>query len=261
MKIATFNINGVRRRLPQLLSWLGQARPDVVGLQEIKCDDDAFPAAALESAGYSAVWRGQGAHHGVAILARGVAPLQTRRELPGDCDDREARYIEAAVGGVLIGCLYLPNGNPCPGPRFDYKLAWMRRLVAHAGDLAAADVPAVLLGDYNVVPTDGDIYDMRSWRRNALVQPEPRAAFARLLRLGWTDALADLNPDAQTFTFWAHLRESWPRDAGLRIDHLLVGRSLVHRLADAGVDREVRGLAGASDHAPAWIRLARDATA
>ena len=256
MKIATFNVNGINARLANLLAWLEQARPDVVGLQEIKCADAAFPAAALEAAGYGAVWRGQGPHHGVAILARGARPVPTRRELPGDPQDREARYIEAAVEGVLFGCLYLPNGNPWPGPKFAYKLAWFERLLAHAGELAAADVPAVLMGDYNVVPTDGDIYDMRSWRRNALVQPEPRAAFARLLQAGWTDALGDLHPDEQPFTFWAYLRDSWPRDAGLRIDHLLVSRALVDRLRDAGVDRHVRGLAGASDHAPAWLQLA-----
>ena len=258
MKIATYNVNGINTRLANLLAWLEAVQPDVVGLQEIKCTDAAFPAAALEAAGYGAIWRGQGAHHGVAILARDATPLQTRRELPGDPVDREARYIEAAVDGVLVGCLYLPNGNPWPGPKFAYKLAWFERLIAYAGQLAAADIPAVLIGDYNVVPTDADIYDMRSWTTNALVQPEPRAAFAGLLRQGWVDALAELHPDERSFTFWAYLRHAWIRDAGLRIDHLLVSPALLPRLLAGGVNRDVRGREGASDHAPAWIELADD---
>ncbi|MBE7220509.1 MAG: exodeoxyribonuclease III [Caulobacteraceae bacterium] len=256
VKIATFNINGLNARLSNLLAWLTEETPDVVCLQEIKLHDADFPAAEIERAGYGAIWRGQGAHHGVAILARGVEPLETRRTLPGDESDQEARYIEAAVSGVLVGCLYLPNGNPQPGPKFAYKLAWFERLIAHAAALEAADVPAVLAGDFNVVPTDQDIYDMRSWRKNALTQPAPREAFARLIAQGWTDALGDLHPDERPYTFWAYLRDSWSRDAGLRIDHLLVSRSIVDRLVDAGVDREVRGVEGASDHAPAWIEVA-----
>ena len=255
MKVATFNINGLNRRLGNLLAWLDEAAPDVVCLQEIKTTDAEFPRAALASAGYGAVWRAQGPHHGVAILSRGGAPIETRRDLPGDAGDNEARYIEAACAGVLIGCLYLPNGNPRPGPKFVYKLAWFERLIRHAAALEATGVPAILAGDYNVVPTDADIYAMRSWRENALVQPEPRAAFARLLAQGWTDALAEQHPDEPAFTFWAYLRNSWPRDAGLRIDHLLVSRALVDRLVDAGVDRQVRGRAEASDHAPAWVEL------
>lgn len=255
MKIATFNINGVNQRLANLTAWLGEAQPDVVCLQEIKCSDAAFPRAAIESAGYGAIWRGQGRDHGVAILARGATPIETRHELPGDPGDREARYIEGAVGGVLIGCLYLPNGNPQPGPKFAYKLAWFDRLIAHAAELHHSGVPTVLAGDYNVVPSDHDIYSMRSWMKNALVQPEPRAAFIKLLRQGWTDAIGEMHPYEQVFTFWAYLRDSWTRDAGLRIDHLLVSQSLVSRLIDSGVDREHRDAAGASDHAPAWIRL------
>ncbi len=255
MRIATFNINGVEKRLPTLLAWLAATQPDVVCLQEIKSTDAAFPRGALEGAGYHAVWWGQGAHHGVAILARGARPVETRRGLPGDPNDRDARYIEAAAGGVLVGCLYLPNGNPQPGPKFAYKLAWFERLNAHAADLLHAGVPAVLAGDFNVVPTDQDIYDTRSWGRNALLQPEPRAAFAQLLRQGWTDALADLHPDEVLYTFWAYLRDAWPRDAGLRIDHLLVGPLLLPSLVAAGVDRDVRGWPQASDHAPAWIEL------
>jgi len=256
VRVATFNINGVVRRLDGLLVWLEQTRPDIVCLQEIKCRNADFPRAALERAGYGAVWRGQGPHHGVAILARGAAPVETRRALPGDEGDREARYIEAAAHGVLVGCLYAPNGNPQPGPKFAYKLAWMARLAAHAAVLQRSGAPAVLAGDYNVVSTDADIYDMRSWRDNALTQAEPRAAFARLLKAGWTDAVGELVLTEPAYTFWAYLRQSWPRDAGLRIDHLLVSQGLLPRLLDAGVDREVRGRPEASDHAPAWIELA-----
>ena len=255
MKIATFNINGINSRLVSLLQWLDDSRPDVACLQEIKSTNAAFPRAALRETGYGAIWSGQGPHHGVAILARGEDPIETRRSLPGNPHDHEARYIEAAVDGVLIGCLYLPNGNPRPGPKFDYKLAWFDRLIRHAADLIAADIPAILAGDFNVVPTDADIYSMRSWRENALVQPEPRAAFAKLLSQGWTDVVCDLHPDEPAYTFWDYKRDAWTRDAGLRIDHLLVGRALVHRVADAGVDREVRGREHASDHAPAWVEL------
>jgi exodeoxyribonuclease-3 len=255
MKIATFNINGVNRRLPNLLAWLDASRPDVACLQEIKCRNAEFPQAALEAAGYASIWRGQGPHHGVAILARGVEPIETRRELPGDRIDSEARYLEAAVDGILIGCLYLPNGNPQPGPKFTYKLAWFERLIAYAAELQAASVPVVLAGDYNVVPTDADIYAMRSWLTNALVQPEPRAAYARLLEAGWTDALEALHPGEPVYTFWHYLRGAWGRNAGMRLDHLLLSRAVASRLKRAGVDREVRGAENASDHAPAWIEI------
>jgi exodeoxyribonuclease III len=255
VNIATFNINGIERRLENLLAWLASAQPDVVCLQEIKCTNAGFPRAALEAAGYGSIWRGQGPHHGVAILARGGEPLETRRDLPGDPADREARYIEAAVNGVLIGCLYLPNGNPQPGPKFDYKLAWLARLLTYAAELQAANVPAVLAGDYNVVPTDFDIYDMRSWTDNALVQPEPRALFALLIARGWTDALRTLHPSEPMYTFWHYLRKRWERDAGMRLDHLLLSPTLAERLIAAGVDRAIRGEAHASDHAPAWITL------
>ena len=255
MRIATYNINGINQRFENLKAWLEDARPDVACLQEIKSTNAAFPHAALRSLGYDALWHGQGPHHGVAILTRGRPAIETRRGLPGDPRDREARYIEAAYDGILIGCLYLPNGNPRPGPKFDYKLAWFERLLAHAAGLEASGMPAVLCGDYNVVPTDGDIYAMRSWRENALTQPEPRAAFTRLLGQGWTDAVGDLHPDEPAYTFWAYLRDSWHRDAGLRIDHLLVSRALSGRLTEAGVDRSIRGAENASDHAPAWIEL------
>lgn len=259
MKIATFNINGVNRRLPNLLAWLQAASPDIVCLQELKAADRQFPRAAIEAAGYGAVWQGQSAWNGVAILARGAEPVLTRRGLPGDPADAQARYIEAAVQGVLVGCLYLPNGNPQPGPKFDYKLAWFERLIAHAAALAELDAPVVLAGDYNVVPTDHDIYVSTSWRDNALVQPAPRACFRRLLDQGWTDALRTLHPDAQMYTFWHSLRQRWQRDAGMRLDHLLLNARAAATLAEAAVDRAVRGEAGASDHAPAWIRLTKRA--
>jgi exodeoxyribonuclease-3 len=252
MKIATFNINNVVRRLPNLLAWLGASAPDVVCLQELKTTDASFPQAAIRDAGYEAVWRGQRTWNGVAILARGRRPVLVRDELPGDLEDTQSRYIEAAVGGVLVACIYLPNGNPQPGPKFDYKLAWFDRLNAHAAELHAAGVPAVLAGDYNVVPTDLDIYPTKSWAKDALLQPESRAAFARLLGQGWTDAIRTLHPSAPMYTFWDYKRNRWARDAGLRLDHLLLSPSLAQRLVGAGVDREVRGLPDASDHAPAW---------
>jgi exodeoxyribonuclease-3 len=255
MKIATFNINNVVRRLPNLLEWLRAAAPDVVCLQELKAADASFPEAAIRDAGYHAVWRGQRSWNGVAILARKQPPILVRDELPGDPADMQSRYIEAAVDGVLIACIYLPNGNPQPGPKFDYKLAWFERLIAHGAELHAADVPAVLAGDYNVVPTDQDIYPTRSWTNDALLQPESRAAFRRLLALGWTDAIGTLHPTEPMYTFWHYMRNRWERNAGLRIDHLLLSPPLVSRLLDAGVDRHVRGQVDASDHAPAWIVL------
>jgi exodeoxyribonuclease III len=259
MRIATFNINNVVRRLSNLLAWLRTSAPDVVCLQELKATDASFPAAAIQDAGYGAVWRGQRSWNGVAILARGRQPILVRDELPGDPTDRQSRYIEAAVGGVLVASLYLPNGNPQPGPKFDYKLAWFERLIAHAAELRAAAVPTVLAGDYNVVPTDLDIYPTKSWAKDALLQPASRAAFARLLDQGWTDAIRTRHPAAPMYTFWDYKRDRWRRDAGLRLDHLLLSAPLVGRLADAGVDREVRGREGASDHAPAWIVLRQGA--
>src|SRR5215471_16708847 len=255
MKIASFNVNDVNKRLGNLIRWLRAEKPDVVAPQELKAADREFPKAAIAKAGYGAVWRGQKTRNGVAILARGCEPIVTRRELPGDPDDRQARYIEAAVNGVIVTSLYAPNGNPRPGPKFDYKLAWMDRLLAHAKELYAAGVPVVLAGDYNVVPTDRDIYAVRSYAEDALLQPAPRAQFQKLLRQGWRDALRALHPDAALYTYWSYLRNRWPRDAGLRIDHLLLSALAAKRLAAAGVDREVRGEVGASDHAPAWVEL------
>jgi len=260
VRIGTFNVNDVVKRLPNLLAWLEETAPDAVCLQELKAEDGRFPAAALERAGYGAVWRGQRTWNGVAILARGAEPVITRRALPGDPDDDQARYIEAAVGGVLIGCLYAPNGNPQPGPKFEYKLAWLDRLIAHAEVLIASGAPVVLAGDYNVIPTERDIYPSksfaRSWAGNALLQPGARTRYARLLEGGWTDALLAAHPEGPPYTFWAYLRDAWARDAGLRIDHLLLSPDLAGRLRDAGVDREMRGRENASDHAPVWIELA-----
>ncbi len=256
MKIATFNINNVNRRLPNLLAWLAAAEPDIVCLQELKSTDAAFPAVALEAVGYGAVWQGQPTWNGVAILARNAEPVLTRRRLPGDPDDHQARYVEAAVRGILIASLYLPNGNPQPGPKFEYKLRWFDRLLDHAAGLIDAKVPVVLAGDYNVVPTDADIYPTRSWARDALLQPQSRQAFRRLLEQGWTDALRTLHPQESLYTFWDYKRDRWTRDAGLRLDHLLLSPALAPRLRTAGVDRDVRGREGASDHAPAWVTLA-----
>ena len=256
MKIAAFNINSIRGRLPRLLEWMAEARPDIVCLQELRIFDNEFPLAAVREAGYGAMWKGQKPrYNGVAILARGTDPVAVRRELPGDPKDSEARYLEAAVNGILVGCLYAPNGNPQPGPKFDYKLAWLRRLHEHAKGLYASGAPVVLAGDYNVVPTPNDIYPTRSYDNDALVQPQSRAAFRQLIDLGWTDAIRARHPTAPIYTYWDYMRKRWERDAGLRIDHLLLNAELSARLVEAGVDKAVRGRAGASDHAPAWIEV------
>jgi exodeoxyribonuclease-3 len=255
MKVATFNINNINRRLPNLLRWLRAAKPDAVALQELKAADTEFPAAAIEKAGYGAVWRGQKTWNGVAILARNAEPVLIRDRLPGDPADKEARYIEAAVRGIVVTSIYLPNGNPQPGPKFDYKLAWFKRLRAHAQKFIKQDVPVVLAGDYNVAPTPTDIYPTRSWDKDALIQPKSRAAFKSLVDQGWTDAIRELHPKQPMYTFWDYMRNRWPRDAGLRLDHLLLSPALATRLTKAGVDRKVRGEEGASDHAPAWVVL------
>ena len=255
MKIATFNINDINKRLANLLRWLEREKPEVVCLQELKTEQHCFPADALRSTGYEAVWVGERSWNGVAILARGQLPILTRSELPGDDLDVQARYLEAAVRGVLIACIYLPNGNPQPGPKFTYKLAWFERLIIHANDLIAARVPIVLAGDYNVVPTPQDIYATRSLDKNALVQPASREAFQRLLSQGWTDALRKLHPAGPVWTFWDYKFDRWRADKGMRLDHLLLSPQLATRLIDAGVDRWVRGEENASDHAPAWITL------
>lgn len=256
MRIATFNVNGVNGRLDVLLRWLGEKEPEVVCLQELKTPQAKFPAAAIERAGYGAVWHGQSRWNGVAILARDVEPVLTRRGLPGDPEDEQARYIEAAVCGVLIGCLYAPNGNPAPGPKFNFKLRWLERLILHAGNLRATGVPVVLAGDYNVIPHEIDVYKPERWRDDALFRPEVRQAFERLLAQGWTDAVRARHPEERIYTFWDYLRFAWQRDAGLRLDHLLLSSAVADRLVDAGVDREVRSLDHASDHAPAWVEIA-----
>jgi exodeoxyribonuclease-3 len=268
VKLATFNINNINKRLDNLLAWLAKAEPDVVSLQELKAEQEAFPVNALRSLGYEAVWQGERSWNGVAILARNQTPVVTRTSLPGDSEDhkedhkkdhhsedRQARYIEAAVQGVLITSIYLPNGNPQPGPKFNYKLAWFERLIAHAAELMASGAPVVLAGDYNVVPTPQDIYPTRSLDNNALIQPESRQAFARLLAQGWTDALRKLHPEGPLWTFWDYKFERWQKDKGMRLDHFLLSPNLSDRLVDGGVDRWARGQENASDHAPAWIML------
>jgi exodeoxyribonuclease-3 len=256
LKIATFNVNGVNGRLPVLLRWLAEARPDVVCLQELKAPQEKFPAAAIAGAGYHALWHGQKSWNGVAILARNVMPSERRRVLPGEPDDLHSRYIEAEVAGLIIGCLYLPNGNPAPGPKFDYKLRWFERLTKHARKLVKAGEPVVLAGDYNAIPTDLDVYKPERWIDDALFRPETRAAYAKLVKQGWTDALRAQHPGEPLYTFWDYFRNAYARDAGLRIDHLLLNPAASGRLMRSGVDRAVRGWEKASDHAPVWIEIA-----
>jgi exodeoxyribonuclease-3 len=255
MKIATYNVNGINGRLPVLLRWLEQSAPDVVCLQELKAPQEKFPASAIREAGYGAIWHGQKSWNGVAILARGADPQEVRRGLPGDPNDVHSRYIEAEVNGLIIGCLYLPNGNPAPGPKFDYKLRWMERLFVHAAELLENSPETVLAGDYNVMPTDLDVYKPERWVDDALFRPEVRAAFQRFIEQGWTDAIRTLHPRERIYTFWDYFRNAWARDAGLRIDHLLLSPAVAKRLTSAGVDRAVRGWEKTSDHAPTWIEL------
>ena len=255
MKIATYNVNGVNGRLEVLLRWLDEARPDIVTLQELKAPQERFPAEAIAAAGYEAIWHGQKSWNGVAILSRCGTPVETRRGLPGDPDPGQSRYIEAAVAGIIVAGLYLPNGNPRPGPRFDYKLAWFDRLHAHAANLLASKAPVVLAGDFNVMPTEIDVYKPERWLDDALFAPEVRAAYAALVAQGWTDALRKLHPGGRIYTFWKYWRGAFERDAGLRIDHLLLSPKLARRLVAAGVDREPRGWDKTSDHAPAWVEL------
>ncbi len=255
MKIATYNVNGIKSRLPRLLEWLEREQPDVACLQELKALDASFPHAELRQAGYHALWKGQRSWNGVAILARGREPVEIRRELPGDPADDHSRYLEAAVDGIVVACLYLPNGNPQPGPKFDYKLAWFDRFIAHAAGLFRSGHPVVMAGDYNVVPTDFDIYDPKSWRKDALLQPESRERYRNLLDQGWIDAIRHLHPDTPVYTFWDYFRQHWQRNAGLRIDHLLLNADLAPALTGCGVDAWVRGQEGASDHAPTWVEL------
>ena len=255
MKIATYNVNGVNGRLPVLLQWLGESQPDVVCLQELKAPEEKFPEQAILDAGYQAIWHGQKSWNGVAILSKIGKPEEVCRALPGDPDDIHSRYIEANIKDIRIGCLYLPNGNPAPGPKFDYKLRWFERLSEHAARLLAEKIPVVLTGDYNVMPTEKDVYKPERWVDDALFRPETRAAFKNLVSQGWTDAIRKLYPDEIIYTFWDYFRNAYGRNAGLRIDHFLLSPQLSKRLQAAGVDREVRGWEKTSDHAPVWIEL------
>jgi exodeoxyribonuclease III len=255
MKIATFNVNSVNARLPNLLRWLKETSPEVVCLQELKSTQENFPETAIRDAGYGVIWHGQKSWNGVAILSRGSDPAEVRRALPGDPEDLHSRYIEANVNGVLIGCLYLPNGNPAPGPKYDYKLGWLNRFARHAADLLSSGAPVVLAGDYNIIPTEKDVYKPERWVDDALFRVEVRDIYAKLLGAGWTDALRSVQPDATIYTFWDYFRNAYGRDAGLRIDHLLLSPAVAPRLLDAGVDRHVRGWEKASDHAPTWVSL------
>lgn len=256
MKIATYNVNGVNGRLPVLLRWLEETRPDVVCLQELKAPEEKFPLQAIQDAGYSAIWHGQKSWNGVAILSRKGPIREIKRVLPGDPEDLHSRYIEAEVNNMVIGCLYLPNGNPVPGPKFDYKMRWFERLILHASELVSSGTPVILTGDFNVMPTEKDVYKPERWVEDALFRPEVRAAFKKLLEQGWTDALRKLYPDETIYTFWDYFRDAYGRNAGLRIDHFLLNPKVEDRLLKAGVDRHVRGWEKTSDHAPVWIELA-----
>lgn len=255
MKLATYNINGINGRLEILTHWLAKAAPDIVCLQELKAPSEKFPWREIEKAGYGAIWRGEKSWNGVAILARDRDPIETRRSLPGEIDDGQSRYIEAAVNGIIIGCLYLPNGNPIPGEKFNYKLRWFKRLLAYGRELLDLEVPVALVGDFNVMPTDLDVYKPERWQNDALFRPEVRRAYADMLEQGWLDAIRALHPDEPIYTFWKYWRRSFERDAGLRIDHFLLSPSLSKGLRSAGVDRWVRALPHTSDHAPVWITL------
>ena len=255
MKIATYNVNSINARLASLLRWLEEAAPDVVSLQELKAPQDKFPEAPIRAAGYGVIWHGQKSWNGVAILAKQSDPVEIRRVLPGDPEDLHSRYIEAKVGEIVVACLYLPNGNPAPGPKFDYKLGWINRFMLHADELLASRQPVVLAGDFNIIPTETDVYKPERWVDDALFRPEVRAQYARLLESGWVDSLRRIHPTATIYTFWDYFRNAYGRDAGLRIDHLLLSPPVADRLLDAGVDRHVRGWEKASDHAPTWVTL------
>ncbi|MBN8817305.1 MAG: exodeoxyribonuclease III [Sphingomonas sp.] len=255
MRIATFNINGIKARLPRLVEWLTETQPDVACLQEIKTQDEGFPIGEIEAAGYGAIWHGQKGFNGVAILARGQVPKEVARGLEGEPEDEHSRYLEAEVDGVRIASIYLPNGNPVPGPKFDYKIRWMARLRQRAAQIWAEEVPAVLAGDYNVIPFDRDVWKPEAMAADALMQPESRAAYKALLGDGWTDALASRHPAGGVWTYWDYQAGAWQRDAGFRIDHLLLSPAAADRLVDAQVDKAYRGREKASDHAPVWARL------
>lgn len=256
MKIATYNVNGVNGRLPVLLRWLDEARPDVVCLQELKAPQEKFPLDAIAGAGYNAIWHGQKSWNGVAILTKpGMDVQEITRVLPGDPDDVQSRYLEALIDGIVVACLYLPNGNPAPGPKFEYKLRWFERLTARAARLLEHDTPAILIGDFNVMPTELDVYKPERWVDDALFRPETRAAFRTLVAQGWADAIRMLHPDEKIYTFWDYFRNAYGRDAGLRIDHFLLSPHLAGKVVAGNVDRHVRGWEKSSDHAPVWIEM------
>lgn len=256
MKIATYNVNGINARLPVFLRWLEEAKPDVACLQELKAPMEKIPAQAIKDAGYHAIWHGQKSWNGVAILSRNEPPEEIRRALPGDPEDINSRYIEAKVNGIIIGCLYLPNGNPLPGPKFDYKLQWIERFTEHAAELLASDSPVILTGDFNIIPTEIDVYKPERWVNDALFRPEVRAAFRTLTEQGWTDALRKLYPDEVIYTYFDFFRNAFGRNAGMRIDHFLLSHHFNKRLLAGGVNLDVRGWEKTSDHAPVWIEVA-----
>jgi len=255
LRIATYNVNSVNARLPVLLRWLAERQPDIACLQELKAPQEKFPEQPIRDAGYGVIWHGQKSYNGVAILARGREPIETQRGLPGDPTDLHSRYIEASVGDFIVGCLYLPNGNPAPGPKFDYKLGWFERFAIRAAELVRRQTPVVLAGDYNAIPTQIDVYKPERWVDDALFRPETRAAYQRLLEQGWSDALRTVHPGERIYTYWDYFRNAYGRDAGLRIDHLLLNPAAAPRLRAAGVDREVRGWEKTSDHAPTWVEV------
>jgi exodeoxyribonuclease III len=255
MRIATYNVNGIKARLPVLLKWLAETTPDVVCLQELKTPQEGFPEQAIQDAGYHAIWQGQKSWNGVAILSRNAKPEEVRRSLPGDEEDNHSRYIEAIVDGIQVSCLYLPNGNPTPGPKFDYKLRWLERFHIYAAELIASGRSIILTGDYNIIPTAHDVYKPERWVEDALFRPEVREAFQKLITQGWTDAIRKIYPEETVYTFWDYFRNAYGRNAGLRIDHFLLSPQLVNRLSGAGVDHHVRGWEKTSDHAPVWIEL------
>ncbi|WP_022687468.1 exodeoxyribonuclease III [Sphingomonas phyllosphaerae] len=255
MKIVSYNVNGIKARLPRLLEYLAEAQPDVVCLQELKSSDETFPEAEIRAAGYGALWHGQKGFNGVAVLAKGIDPVERQRGLAGEPEDEHSRYLECAVFGLVIASIYLPNGNPQPGPKFDYKLRWIGRLQDRARALLAEELPVILAGDYNVIPNDDDTFSVKAMASDALMQPESRHGYRALLAQGWTDALRIRNPKGGVWTFWDYQAGAWQRDAGFRIDHLLLSPTVADRLADAGVDKEYRGREKASDHAPTWVRL------
>ena len=255
MKIVSYNVNGIKARLPRLIEYLQEEQPDVVCLQELKSSDETFPDADVRAAGYGAVWHGQKGFNGVAVLARGVDPVERQRGLEGEPEDEHSRYLECEVFGLTIASIYLPNGNPQPGPKFDYKLRWNERLTQRAAVLLAEERPTILAGDYNVIPNDDDVFSVKAMASDALMQPESRAGYRRLVAQGWTDALRARHPNGGIWTFWDYQAGAWQRDAGFRIDHLLLSPAVADRLVEAGVDKAYRGREKASDHAPTWVRL------